>query len=280
MSRWDWNGYDAAPRRKAEGGIKARSQRGSIGETWWSKRFVSVLESFNMGARLTRGRSYARTGQVMALQISAGLVQAKVQGSRSTPYKVEIRIPVFSEAEWKGAEEAMAEQAIFLAQLLAGEMPKDIESAFRTAQLSLFPSRVRDLETDCSCPDWANPCKHIAATYYILAEAFDQDPFLLFQWRGRSREKLQDCLARFREAEAPERLPMEASAALEPLGTEGYWSAGAIPRSSPAQDARCDLLVHQLGPSPVNLMGRDFGDLLGELVRTASQEALSLLEFL
>jgi uncharacterized Zn finger protein len=278
MSRWDWNGYETAPRRKAEGGIKAKSQRGSIGETWWSKRFVSVLEAFNMGARLTRGRSYARSGQVMGLEISPGLVKAKVQGSRSTPYKVAIRIPVFSEAEWLEAEEGMAAQAIFLAQLLAGEMPTDIESAFRSAKLSLFPSRVQDLETDCSCPDWANPCKHIAATYYILAEAFDQDPFLLFQWRGRSREKLQDRLARFREAEILESMPVAAEDSLEPIGVEGFWIAGAIPRSRPTQNTRCDFLVRQLGPSPVKLMGRDFGDLLEELVRTASQEAVSLLE--
>ena len=278
MSRWDWNGYETAPRRKAEGGITAKSQRGSIGETWWSKRFVSVLEAFNMGARLTRGRSYARSGQVMDLEISPGLVKAKVQGSRSTPYKVEIRIPVFSETEWLEAEEAMAGQAIFLAQLLAGEMPTDIESAFRSAKLSLFPSRVQDLETDCSCPDWANPCKHIAATYYILAEAFDQDPFLLFQWRGRGREKLQDRLARFREAEIPEPTSVVAEAILEPIGVEGFWIAGAIPRSRPTQDARCDVLVRQLGPSPVKLMGREFGNLLEELVRTAAQEALALLE--
>ena len=278
MSRWDWNGYDAAPRRKAEGGIKAKSQRGSIGENWWSKRFVSVLEAFNMGARLTRGRSYARSGQVMGLEVSPGLVKAKVQGSRSTPYKVEIRIPVFSETEWLEAEEAMAGQAIFLAQLLAGEMPKDIESAFRTAKLSLFPTRVKDLETDCSCPDWANPCKHIAATYYILAEAFDQDPFLLFQWRGRGRGKLQDRLARFREAEIPEPTSLVAEAILEPVGVEGFWIAGAIPRSRPTQDTRCDVLVRQLGPSPVKLMGREFGNLLEELVRTAAQEAMALLE--
>lgn len=278
MSRWDWNGYDAAPRRKAEGGIKAKSQRGSIGATWWSKRFVSVLEAFNMGARLTRGRSYARSGQVMGLEIAPGLVKAKVQGSRSTPYKVAIRIPVFSEAEWLEAEEGMAAQAIFLAQLLAGEMPADIESAFRSAKLSLFPSRVQDLATDCSCPDWANPCKHIAATYYILAEAFDQDPFLLFQWRGRSRDKLQDRLARFRETEIPESMPVAAEDSLEPIGVEGFWTEGAIPRSRPSQDTRCDFLVRQLGPAPVTLMGRDFGDLLEELVRTASQEAVSLLE--
>ena len=278
MSRWDWNGYDPAPRRQAKDGIKARSQRGAIGATWWSSRFVAVLESFNMGERLGRGRSYARTGQVMGLEIGPGLVKAKVQGSRSAPYKVEIRIPVLGEAEWMRVEKAMAEQALFLAQLLAGEMPREIESAFRDANLSLFPAGARDLTTDCSCPDWANPCKHIAATYYILAEAFDQDPFLLFQWRGREPKKLQEQLAQFRTAEAVDAEPLATGMDWEPLGPERFWAAGAIPHPVPALSPRCDLLARQLGPSPVVLMGRDFADLLEELVTTAAKEARALLE--
>jgi uncharacterized Zn finger protein len=277
-SRWGWYGYDVAPRRKAEHGIKAKSQRGSIGETWWSKRFVEVLHSFNMGARLSRGCSYARSGQVMDLDIQPGVVKAKVQGSRATPYKVEIRVPVFSKAEWAEAEEAMGSQAIFLAQLLAGEMPKDIESAFQHAKLSLFPSGIRELKTECSCPDYANPCKHIAATYYILAEAFDEDPFLIFQWRGRSREDLQEHLARFRETEATEAMSEAAPVAMEPLDSATFWRAGEIHKALPTPDPRCDLLLRQLGPSPVRLMGKDFAELLEELLRAASMEARTLLE--
>ena len=278
MSRWDWNGYDPAPRRQAKDGIKARSQRGAIGATWWSSRFVAVLESFNMGERLGRGRSYARTGQVMGLEIGPGLVKAKVQGSRSAPYKVEIRIPVLGEAEWMRVEKAMAEQALFLAQLLAGEMPTEIESAFRAANLSLFPAGPRDLQTECPCSDRANPCKHVAATFYILAEAFDQDPFLLFQWRGRDPKQLQEWLAQFRAAEAVDAEPLVAGMDWETLDPGRFWAAGAIPRPVPTQSPRFDLLARQLGPSPVNLMGRDFADLLEELVTTAAKEARTLLE--
>ena len=207
-----------------------------------------------------------------------GLVKAKVQGSRSAPYKVEIRLPVLGEAEWMSVEKAMAEQALFLAQLLAGEMPTEIESAFRAANLSLFPAGARELATECSCPDWANPCKHIAATYYILAEAFDQDPFLLFQWRGREPKKLQEQLAQFRTAEAVDAEPLATGMDWEPLGPERFWAAGAIPHPVPALSPRCDLLARQLGPSPVVLMGRDFADLLEELVTTAAKEARTLLE--
>ena len=262
-----------SPRREAKAGIKARSQRGDIGETWWSRRFVSILESFDMGARLTRGRSYARSGQVMDLQVRAGLVTAKVQGSRPTPYKVAIRLPAFSEAEWILAQEAMGGQAIFLAQLLAGDMPTSIEEAFQAARLSLFPQGTRELQTDCSCPDWANPCKHIAATYYILAEAFDQDPWLIFQWRGRTRDQIQERLAVHRQAEAPSVQKSAPDLPVEKLVPEGFWFRGDCPRPQPSRGLRWDTLLRQLGPAKTELGGRGIEDVLAEILETASKEA-------
>ena len=115
---------------------------------------------------------------------------ASLQGSAARPYAVAIRLTPFTDAEWGRAEEALANEALFLAALLAGEMPRDVERAFTAAGLSLFPARPDELRSDCSCPDWANPCKHVAATYYILAEAFDADPFLVMCWRGRPRDDL------------------------------------------------------------------------------------------
>lgn len=189
---WDsWNGWPAPTKPlAAEGGVRAKAQRGRIGATWWSQRFIAVLESFNMGARLERGRRYARSGQVMDLAVTPGLVTASVQGSRAKPYKVLIAVEKLGPAEWERVEGAMAGRAVFLARLLAGEMPEQIEEAFAACKLSVFPRSRRDLDTACSCPDSANPCKHIAATYYLLAEAFDDDPFLILAWRGRSREEL------------------------------------------------------------------------------------------
>ena len=195
MSWYHWEYY---PRKKAipvKNGIKAKSQRGDIGETWWSQQFLDALYRFDIGARLDRGRRYARQGQVMAIDVSKGLVEAKVQGSTRRPYSVEIRIAPLNDRDWRRVEKAMGARAIFLAKLLAGEMPKNIEEAFSECRLSLFPRKMSDIETECSCPDWSNPCKHIAAVYFILAERFDSDPFLLFTLRGRTKEEVLEYLS-------------------------------------------------------------------------------------
>ena len=130
--------------RKATGGIKAQSKRGSFGTSWWAKRWIAVLESFNIGARLGRGRSYARKGQVLSVDVGKGTVTAKVQGSRSTPYAVSIQVKTLAKADWKRLAKAFSGQAVFAAKLLAGEMPQDIETAFEGVGLSLFPAAHRD----------------------------------------------------------------------------------------------------------------------------------------
>src|SRR5256714_8981484 len=204
MSRWGyWDYFEPTKPRAVRGGIKAQSKRGTFGESWWAKRWIAVLESFDIGARLSRGRSYARKGQVMNVDISRGAVKAKVQGSSSKPYNVSIKVKALPEADWKKLVQALSSEAIFAAKLLAGEMPQEIEQVFTRAGLSLFPAKLPDLETDCSCPDWSNPCKHIAAVYYLLGEEFDRDPFLLFRLRGMSREELIALLGATPNAPAP-----------------------------------------------------------------------------
>jgi uncharacterized Zn finger protein len=189
MSYWDWGYYKPKPLIKAKGGIRAQSKRGAFGESWWAKRWIATLESFDIGARLSRGRSYARNGQVLSIDIGRGEVKAKVQGSFAQPYKIAIEVKAIPETDWRRLAESLSSQALFAAKLLAGEMPQEIEAAFLAAGLSLFPKKLRDLETDCSCPDWSNPCKHIAAVYYLIGEEFDRDPFLLFRLRGMDREE-------------------------------------------------------------------------------------------
>jgi uncharacterized Zn finger protein len=183
-----WSPYPPAPPKlpPPERGIKVAK----IGATWWGRRWIEALEklSWQYSSRLARGRSYARAGRVHDLEVEPGKVTASVTGSRPAPYEVTLRIAVLEARAWEAAIEQMARQAVFAAELLAGQMPQEIDSAFHAAGTSLFPVREADLDTACSCPDWANPCKHLAATHYVLGEAFDKDPFLLFELRGCGRE--------------------------------------------------------------------------------------------
>ena len=98
--------------------------------------------------------------------------------------------------------DALAEKAVFAAQLLNGEMPPDVEQVFHAVKVPLFPAARGDLQTHCSCPDWANPCKHVAAVYYLLGEQFDKDPFLLFTLRGRGKDAIIAALCERRVAQA------------------------------------------------------------------------------
>ena len=174
-----------------DGGLAVRSKRGKIGEQWWSRRFVDVLERVCDGGRLARGRAYARKGQVMDFHLSAGLVTARVQGSRPQPYEVRIGIAAFDATQWTDVTESLGSRALYRAALLAGDMPREILEVFEEHGLGLFPDR---LDIRCSCPDWSVPCKHGSAVLYVLAEAFDDDPFLVLAWRGRDRETLLTAL--------------------------------------------------------------------------------------
>jgi uncharacterized Zn finger protein len=183
---------------KSKDGIKSQSKRGAFARSWWAQRWIAALERLVDSGRLSRGRTYARQGQVLSIDETKDGIAARVQGSRSTPYKISIKMNRLSDAEWDKVIDALAEQAIFTAQLLAGEMPQDIEQAFERAKVSLFPSNRKDLQTDCSCPDYSNPCKHIAAAHYILGERFDEDPFLIFRLRGRTQEQVMQELRKRR----------------------------------------------------------------------------------
>ncbi|HUW68067.1 MAG TPA: SWIM zinc finger family protein [Candidatus Nanoarchaeia archaeon] len=228
MGRYEdfWGGYTPSKPIQVEGGIKAKSKRGSIGDTWWSKRWVSVLESFGWSNRLERGRRYARKGQVLDFELSAGKVEATVQGSVNKPYSVTIEIKPITEKAWDHVIEEMSKKAIFAAKLLAGEMPDDIEEAFEAEDISLFPEKSKDMKTHCSCPDSANPCKHIAALYYILAEEFDRDPFMIFKLRGRTKDEIISSLRQKRTDESlpePEQISDVAEVKEVPLSMDDFW---------------------------------------------------------
>ncbi|MEX0892964.1 MAG: SWIM zinc finger family protein [Gemmatimonadota bacterium] len=280
MSGWQWHfpKYPEARPRAADG-HRARSQRGAIGETWWSRRFVEALEALALGSRLTRGRSYARSGQVIELVVEPGTVRARVQGTRKRPYEVRLAVRPLTEEEWARVADTLAGEALHAAELLAGELPHELEEVFTRANLSLFPAGAGDLEMDCSCPDFASPCKHAAASLYILAEAFDLDPFLILALRGWPRERLLNELqARQVEelrlaAEALDHHPADPSSDDDasasqgsstpapplPIDPRAFWRAaghGHAPAGTAALplDPRApehpDAMLQELGPPP------------------------------
>lgn len=286
--------------RPVKDGLQARSKRGAIGETWWSRRFIEVLEDFHEGPRLVRGRAYARRGQVIDLDVDEGEVSASVQGSRARPYIVSIGVTVLDDADWTRVQEAMSSRAVFLARLLAGEMPREIEEAFAAAGLSLFPATSDDLVTECSCPDWENPCKHIAAVYYLLAEAFDRDPFLIFAWRGRPRDRLLAELRALRGTpasvaidEPDAALPTEAERLFGTVGPDDadltgetmedlatrFWDAGGDVAPVPVEPRAVsmpDAILRDLGPSGLSAGGRPLEDLLAPVYRAIAAAALRI----
>jgi uncharacterized Zn finger protein len=273
-----WADWPPARPIRVDGGIRAKSKRGAIGEQWWSQRFIGVLESYGMSGRLARGRSYARAGQVLDFKLTQGKVTARVQGSRDRPYQVRIGVLPLTTAQWRRVQERLASQALFRAKLLAGEMPHEIEEVFDDCGTPLFPRVAGDLDMRCSCPDWGVPCKHLAAVCYVLAEEFDRDPFGMLAWRGKGRN---DLLAALRQAAGPASaagsaggsVTSSASAGLDvpaaPLAEclAAFWSPGLSPARLRALTAAPgsgppDLLLRMFPPPPVQVRGKDLADVL------------------
>ncbi|MDJ0591747.1 MAG: SWIM zinc finger family protein [Pleurocapsa sp. MO_226.B13] len=169
---------------------------------WWVERWLDLLSSYRFKKRLERGRSYAREGNVLSIDFADSKAKATVQGSEAEPYRVSISLDSFSKEDWDFAIAKMSEKALFTAQLLAGEMPESIEAVFTASGLSLFPFTLNEVRSRCSCPDKANPCKHIAAVYYQLGDRFSEDPFIIFQLRGRTKNQIIEQLRRIRSQTA------------------------------------------------------------------------------
>jgi len=240
-----WPRYKPSRPREVDG-IKAKSQRGTFVKNWWANRWIQALKSLMDSGRLSRGRSYARKGQVLNIDVDPGRIAARVQGSRRTPYKVGISLRPLDDTQWNAVIDALAAQAIFSAQLISGEMPTEVEQVFDAVGVPLFPTSSNDLVTECSCPDWANPCKHIAAVYYLLGERFDADPFLLFKLRGRDQDEVIAAL-RERRAGAPSQTEVSAeeqTGTVEPAppldaSLDHFWGS---------HDALADYSVQIAGP--------------------------------
>jgi uncharacterized Zn finger protein len=226
---------------------------------WWAQRWVDVLESFGWVRRLARARNYAREGNVLEIEFRGAKVFARVQGTAPEPYKVSLSLDPFDDEQWQFVIESMAQRAIFSAKLLAGEMPQNIEEVFTANGLSLFPLTKFDIHSKCSCPDPANPCKHIGAVYYLLGDRFSEDPFVLFQLRGRTKEEIITALRQTRSTstdEAPSEIeePTAQASDTQTLNLQQFWqyddqleSSLVVIAPPPSSNTALDIL----GPIPL-----------------------------
>ena len=165
-----------------------------FGATWWGRLWIRGLEQLgdDYENRLPRGKKYAEEGHVSHFGVQPGEIQARVHGRKT--YNVTLGLPALTPAQWEKALARIAQESRFVASLLAGEMPQGLDETFREAGASLYPRVPKELQTHCDCPDWANPCKHVAAVCYVMAEALDRDPWLLFDLRGKSRDEVLQAL--------------------------------------------------------------------------------------
>ncbi|WP_413165493.1 SWIM zinc finger family protein [Capilliphycus salinus ALCB114379] len=196
---------------------------------WWSQQWLDLLDKYRFKKRLERARNYARQGNVLSINFEDQKVKAQVQGTQPEPYEVSLWLDQFSDEEWGFVIETLSQRAIFSAKLLAGEMPQNIEEVFAANGLRLFPFSLDDVHAHCSCPDKANPCKHIAAIYYLLGDRFSEDPFVLFLLRGRTQEQIIANLRQLRsqteeETETkPQPLPETETVNSYPPKVEQFW---------------------------------------------------------
>jgi uncharacterized Zn finger protein len=262
-------------------------------EAWWVQRWVDLLNNYRFKKRLERGRRYAREGNILNIEYKGAKVIALVQGTADEPYRLSIWLDAFTDEDWNYVIDSLAEHALFSAQLLAGEMPDDIEEVFTANGLSLFPFQLAEVHSKCDCPDPKNPCKHIAAVYYQLGDFFREDPFILFQLRGRDRPQILESLRQKRQQSAPGAegeaiaapAPDEAAAAATvisaptaaytPVDVTRFWQYGqplepALVVIAPASDTVLDVL--DTIPLPVN-DARIVMAHLREHYQTVSQEA-------
>ena len=169
-------------------------------QPWWVEQWMELINSYRYKKRLERAWDYARSGNVLSIRFEGRRVHARVQGTEKDPYKVKLWLDVLNDEDWGYVLEALSQKARWSAQLLAGIMPEDIERAFAASGKRLFPFKLQEVRSECSCPDKANPCKHTSAVYYLMGDRFSEDPFVLFQLRGRTRSQLLADLAARRRA--------------------------------------------------------------------------------
>ncbi|NEO56642.1 MAG: hypothetical protein F6K54_28350 [Okeania sp. SIO3B5] len=256
---------------------------------WWTQQWIDLLNSYRFKKRLERARNYARQGNVLSIEFKDKEIISQVQGTAPEPYKQSLWLDTFSDEDWNYVIETMSQRAIFTAKLLAGEMPQNIEEVFAANGLRLFPFTLDDIHAKCDCPDPKRVCKHIAAVYYILGDRFSDDPFLLFQLRGRSKEKILEVLRQKRgqsqeensiiteKITAEKTQKSSISAIQESINFEHFWeykqkldSSLVVITPPPSNETVLDVL----GPLPLGTSANIIEDYFKKIYQNISQQAV------
>jgi len=230
-------------------------QQGLAQQPWWVEQWMELINAYRYKKRLERAWDYARSGNVVSIRFEGRRVHARVQGTGEDPYKVKLWLDVLNDEDWGYVLEALSQKARWSAQLLAGIMPQDIERAFAASGKRLFPFKLQEVRSECTCPDKANPCKHVSAVYYLMGDRFSEDPFVLFQLRGRTRSQLLADLAERRRqgvGTAPESAPHPVHAAIADPGRWWRYDAALDPDLvviTPALEGETGL--EEAGPLPL-----------------------------
>ncbi|MGF1514444.1 MAG: SWIM zinc finger family protein [Elainellaceae cyanobacterium] len=223
-----------------------------MSRTWWGQEFIAAVEQVTDEGRLSRGRAYAKSDRIKRFDQDGSFIEARIRGNANAyfgiyeepTYETTIEFDPISKAQWTAAIALMASKAGVISRLLLGEIPDTIESSFTPLDLHLLPASDRDFTTRCSCPDYNNPCKHVAGLFYYLANQLDRDPFLLFELRGLPRKVLKAELAKTPLGQA---LSVDLTAkAPPPLPVDHYYTA---PEITPVEDL--DLKAFWQGEKPL-----------------------------
>jgi uncharacterized Zn finger protein len=260
-----------------EGPIRATSKQNKFGATWWGKRWIALLDEVQGDSRLERARTYARNGYVTRLEIGKGIVYARVRGSRPRPYETGFKLPTLTDEMWGAVLDALSSQLIFTAKLLAGEMPAEIETLLAGHRPSLFPASLDEIKFKCTCPDYADPCKHAAAVFYVMSEQIDHNPLLLFHLRGRTQPQVLEALRALRSDSGKSSSASSALALPKALDAdlEQFWrSSTPLPRITAPTVPEVPAIFRDLGTPPLSeLELRE----LTALYRAMSEAALKLI---
>lgn len=271
--------------KRVRGGLKIRGNEGPVPKSWLTTSWVQLIEELVAVEELIEAREYARIGQTISVEISPGLVEAKIQGRSPRPYTTKLHFPQLSEAQWQQVIDAMAFEAVYAAKLLADELPQATPELFAKLGLLLLPTR-ESIRVECTCVA-EEPCKHAATAGYLIMQQLDVTPLLILTLRGLPADHVVERITQARAIQSHGQAAahpdpvladlQEPALALEQC-LEEFWRPGPeiseLEHMPPPQHAP-HALLRRLGPSPLGgkfpLVG-----LLASIYDTVSQAAIKL----